>query len=220
MARLEPGPGVRWLDVATGTGEVARRAAEHGAEVTAQDISPGLLEQAKAKVPQATFEVGDVQQLPYEDGAFDVVSSVFGVIFAPDHQAAASELSRVCRKRLGLAVWEPNLELAEVYGRVGLEPPEGVAFEWGRPAYLQKLLGDAFDLGVDRRALILEGGSGEDVYELWMCSAPPFRAQVESLEPERRAEFRQAYVEYCERHRVGDGVRVPRMYLLVFGTKR
>jgi SAM-dependent methyltransferase len=220
VARLEPGPGVRWLDLATGTGEVARRAAARGAEVTAQDISPVLLEQARAKVPQATFDVGDVQQLPYEDGVFDVVSSVFGVIFAPDHEAVARELARVCRDRLGLAVWEESPELTDVYRRFDLEQPEGSAFEWGRPPYVRELLGSAFDLSADRRALILEGASGEEVYELWASAAPPFKAQVESLEPERRAEFRQAYIEYCEQFRVGDRVRVPRMYLLVFGRKQ
>jgi ubiquinone/menaquinone biosynthesis C-methylase UbiE len=179
-----------------------------------------LLEQAKAKVPQATFEVGDVQQLPYEDGAFDVVSSVFGVIFAADHEAAARELGRVCGDRLGLAVWEPNPELEAVYARFDLEPPEGRAFDWGRPEHQRELLGGAFDLLLDRRALILETASGEDAYELWATSGPIFKAQVESLDPERRAEFRQAYVEYCERFRVGDRVRVPRMYQLVFGKKQ
>jgi len=211
---------VRWLDVATGTGEVARRAAARGAEVTGLDIAPALLELARAKVPEATFDEGDAQQLPYEDASFDVVSSCFGVIFAPDHDAVARELARVCRTRLGLAVWEPSPELAELYGRFDLGSPEGHAYEWGKPQHLRQLLDASFDVNADRRALVLEGDSGEEIYELWASTSPPFKAMVDGLEPERRDAFRPAYVEYCERFRVGERVRVPRTYLLVFGSKR
>jgi ubiquinone/menaquinone biosynthesis C-methylase UbiE len=89
------------LDVATGTGEVALRAARLGGEVTALDVAPALLEQARAKSDREGLTIawtgGDAQALPYEDGGFDVVCSNFGVIFAPDPEAAAAELARVCK---------------------------------------------------------------------------------------------------------------------------
>src|SRR5918912_2631100 len=106
VARLVPAPGERWLDVGTGTGEVALRAARGGAEVTAIDISNELLELARAKedAERVSWELGDAQSLRFDDGAFDVVVSSFAVIFAPDQEAAAHELGRVCRRggRLGL----------------------------------------------------------------------------------------------------------------------
>jgi SAM-dependent methyltransferase len=220
VARLEPAPNVRWLDVATGTGEVARRAAAGGADVTGIDIAPAMIEAARGKVPDATFEVGDAQQLPYADASFDVVSSAFGVIFAPDQEAVARELARVSRARVGLTAWEPNPDLTELYDRFGAVLPEGRGpFDWGRRERVEELLGAAFELEVERRAWLLEGADGEELWQLWSTSAPPFKAHVESL-GERREEFHQAYVEYCERFRVGQRVRVPRTYLIVVGRKR
>src|SRR5438270_6491436 len=113
---LAPAPGTGWLDVATGTGAVALLAARAGAGVVGIDFAPRMIELARAKAGTlpVRFELGDAQALPYADGEFDVVSSVFGVIFAPNHEAAARELARVGRQRLGLATWCPNRELAEL----------------------------------------------------------------------------------------------------------
>jgi ubiquinone/menaquinone biosynthesis C-methylase UbiE len=112
--RLAPSPGDRWLDLATGTGAVALRAARAGAEVTGLDLAPALIETARSRAAEeglpVRFEVGDAERLPYGDGSFDVVSSAVGVMFAPDHGAVAAELARVCRPgaRLGLACWRPE----------------------------------------------------------------------------------------------------------------
>jgi SAM-dependent methyltransferase len=225
VARLEPGPGVGWLDVATGTGRVAIRAARAGADVTGLDISPRLLAQARAQADglPIRYDEGDAEQLPYEDASFDVVSSVVGTMFAPDHEAVARELARVCRSggRLGLVSWTPNAELAEVYGRFGLDPPEGRRpFEWGRDEYVRALLGDSFELETSEGTWYMEAGSGEEVWEIWSTAAPPFRAMVGTLAPAEREGFHEAYVEYCERYRTEDGVAVPRRYLLVLGRRR
>src|SRR5712691_5068062 len=85
VAELDPQPGERWLDVATGTGAVAVRAARAGAEVTGSDLAPALIETAKRLAAEEglsiDYEVADAEQLPYEDASFDVVSSSFGAIF-------------------------------------------------------------------------------------------------------------------------------------------
>lgn len=200
---------------------MAIRAAAAGAEVTGVDLAPAMLELARAKAPGLRFEVGDCQALAYPDGAFDVVSSCFGSIFAPDHEAVARELARVCRARLGLTAWVRDPALGEVYAACGLDTPEGrLPFEWGQPEHVEELLGAAFELELERHTWLLEGASGEDVWELWSRSAPPFKALVESLDAERRERFREGYVAYCESHRDGDRVRVPRDYLLVLGRRR
>jgi SAM-dependent methyltransferase len=221
VARLEPRAGERWLDVATGTGEVAIRAAAAGADVTGVDIAPAMVERARAKAPGIEFELGDVQALEQEDASFDVVSSSFGFIFAADHAATAREITRVCRDRLGFTAWEPNPELRDLYDRFDLDLPEGRhPFQWGRTEHIKELLGDAFDLELEHGTWVLEGSDGEENWSVWSNSSPPFMAMVESLEPDRRAAFREAYIEYCERYRDGDRVRVPRKYVLVLGRKR
>ena len=106
--------GERVLDVAAGNGNATLAAARRFASVTSTDYVPALLERgrrrAEAEGLDVTFEVADAEALPYPDASFDVVLSTFGVMFAPDHEQAASELMRVCRPggRIGLACWTPH----------------------------------------------------------------------------------------------------------------
>lgn len=97
LAAVEPG--VRILDIATGTGNAALAAARLGATSTGIDLAPRLIELARRRAGAegltASFEVGDLHQLPFPAGSFDRVISVFGVIFATDPARAASELVRV-----------------------------------------------------------------------------------------------------------------------------
>ena len=93
VARLGPRPGERWVDLATGTGAVALRAARAGASVTGQDLAPELIETARDLAAKdglpVDFEVGDAERLDYPDAWFDVVSSAHGVVHAYDHGAVA-----------------------------------------------------------------------------------------------------------------------------------
>jgi len=93
------GAGMRVLDVATGTGNVALRAAERGARVTALDLEPAQLQRGRAEAGGLDIEwvQGDAQDLPFADGSFDVVTSAAGAIFAGDHARTAAELRRVTR---------------------------------------------------------------------------------------------------------------------------
>lgn len=94
-------PGVRLLDVACGSGNLSIPAARAGAVVTGVDIAPNLVEQARSRAQKesvtVTFDEGDAEQLPYDDGAFDIVVSMFGAMFAPRPEIVAQELARVCR---------------------------------------------------------------------------------------------------------------------------
>src|SRR5512138_2909534 len=93
--------GERVLDVAAGNGNATLAAARRFADVTSTDYVPALLEggrrRAEAEGLVVKFEPADAENLPYADASFDVVLSTYGVMFAPDHQRAASELMRVCR---------------------------------------------------------------------------------------------------------------------------
>src|SRR4051794_20889436 len=95
------GPGDHVLDVAAGSGNVAIPAAATGAHVIASDLTPELLYQgradAEARGLKLDWQAADVEQLPFDEDAFDVVTSCVGIMFAPRHQQAADELIRVCR---------------------------------------------------------------------------------------------------------------------------
>ena len=106
--------GQRVLDVAAGTGNVAIRAAEAGASVVASDLTPEHFEAGRAEARRRGVELdwveADAEALPFGDGEFDVVTSSFGAMFAPDHRAVADELVRVCRPggTIGLASFTPD----------------------------------------------------------------------------------------------------------------
>jgi len=221
VEKLAPQPGERWLDLATGTGAVAARAAAAGAAVVGVDIAPGMLEIARGKAPEVRFELGDAGALEYEDASFDVVASSFGLIFAPDHGATARELARVCRSRMGFTAWEPDPELRDLYESFDTWPSEGKApFEWGKRDHVEELLADTFELEIEEGIWYLEGSDGEELWQFWTRGAPPFKVMVDAMDDEKRAAFRKGYVEYVERHREGDVVRPSRRYLLVIGKRR
>lgn len=104
------------------------------------------------------FLVGDAQALPVPSGAFDVVTSVFGVMFAPDQPRAAAELLRVCRPggTIALASWMPEGFAADVFAEVAarVPPPPGLdpPMRWGTEAGLAELLGGgAREIATHRR---------------------------------------------------------------------
>ena len=115
IERLAPTRGVRWLDLACGTGAVAERASRAGAQVTGVDLAPALIETARERAAEQGLEidyrVGDCERLEeLADESFDVVSSTCGVMFAPDHKATARELGRVTKSggRLGSSTGTPT----------------------------------------------------------------------------------------------------------------
>jgi SAM-dependent methyltransferase len=221
VSRLSSRTGERWLDVATGTGEVALRASRAGAEVTGLDIAPRLLEQARAKSTDVAWVEGDAQALPFADGSFDVVSSCFGLIFAPAQEVAAREVARVCSDRLGLTVWRPDEGPHAIYAAFSGEQRDGpTSDDWGREERLKELLGDAFELEIEEHVWWLEGERPEDVFQLMSNGAPPLRALIDSLEPDRAAEFREAMLQHWSEFQTAEGVREPRHYLLVLGRRR
>jgi SAM-dependent methyltransferase len=228
VAELSPRAGEHWLDVATGTGAVAIRAAREGAEVTGLDLAPRLVETARRLAAgeglAIRFDVGDCEDLPYDGASFDVVASAVGVIFAPDHSAVARELARVCLPggRLGLVSWRPNPAFSAVLEpfRPPPEPGAGDPDDWGRVEHVRELLADAFELRFVEGSHALQGESAEAIWALLTTAHGTFKSLLESLNTGRRAELHRAFVGYLERHRVDGGIRAPDDYLLVTGVRR
>ena len=229
---VEPRQGEAWLDVATGTGEIAVRAAGQGAEVTGLDLAPDLIERAQARAKDAGVEVhldvGDAENLPYDDAAFDTVSSSFGAMFAPDHVAVAAELGRVCKPggRLGLLTWHPTAGVAEFFKVMAAympPPPEGAGspFAWGDPGHVQELLGESFELRFEEGDCPQPGSSAEEVWELFSTSYGPTKALANSLEPDKLEALKGDWVAHFQQFRQDDGtVSQPRPYVLVAGKRR
>jgi SAM-dependent methyltransferase len=228
VARLHPRPGERWLDLATGTGAIAVRAARAGADVTAQDLAAGLIETARRLAADeglsVQFDVGDAERIAYPEASFDVVSSAHGVVHAYDHRAVASELARVCRPhgRLGLTYWLPNPELQAMMERVGYARPQGADLpsDWVRPDYVTGLLGEAFELEFAEAVCQWTGESGAAMWRLLIESDGPAREGVARLGRGERAALERDWIEYFERHRTPTGISAPRPYLLILGSRR
>ena len=143
------------LDVAAGNGNAALAAARRNASVTASDYVPALLKDAAARAAAGkltlTTRLADAEQLPFADRSFDVVMSIFGVMFAPRQEQAASELIRVARAggRLGLASWTPDGFVGDIFRTVAKHvppPPVPSVFDWGSEPALAKLLGPRTEL--------------------------------------------------------------------------
>ncbi len=152
----------RVLDVAAGNGNATLAAARRFAHVTSTDYVPALLEKgrerARAEVLPVNFQVADVEALPFADSRYDVVLSTFGVMFAPDHAKAASEMLRVLRPggRIGLANWTPEGFIGRLFKVIGrhVPPPAGLQSPalWGTEAHLKALFGaKAASLDIQRR---------------------------------------------------------------------
>ncbi len=155
--------GHRVLDVACGSGNAALAAARRHADVTGLDYVPTLVERARQRAEAdqtpAEFHVGDAQALPYETASFDRVLSVFGVMFAPDHERAAAELLRVCKPggTIALANWMPEDFGGDIFRTMAkhVPPPPGVkpGVRWGTAQGLGELLGHGGRVTHERRTV-------------------------------------------------------------------
>ena len=219
VASLAPQPGERWLDAATGTGanRAARRPCRCGRHRPGSRRGhdrAGARGGRESEGLDIRFDVGDVEQLPYEDSAFDVVASAVGAILTPNHRATAAELARVCRPggRLGLTAWRPGVGYFEVMRRF-YPPPEPEIDDrenWGREEYVSELLGEDFELRFEAGENPFVGPSGE---ELWSRQLAGVGAGAGALSTRSSriggVRCTTTIVEYFEQHRVGGGIHAP-----------
>ena len=212
-ARLVKFAGVRaghsLLDVGCGTGVVAITAARNGARVDGLDLTPELLDRARENARIANVEVdlreGDVEALPFDDGAFDVVLSQFGHMFAPRPDLALAEMIRVLKPggRIAFATWPPELLIGSSFALVGkyMPPPPGVSPppQWGDVGIVRERLGTRVkDIVFDRACMLVPALSVPSYRDYVEHTAGPMLRLVESLttsDPARLAQFRAEYDE-------------------------
>lgn len=229
VERLNPAPGERYLDIACGTGRVCELAATAGSTVVGIDLAPHLIEVAKHRAEQRglriDYRVGDAEQLDVADGAFDAVSSTFGLMFAPTQEAVASELARVTRPggRIALANWTPEGRIGQMFriqGSYAPVPPPSNPLLWGTEERCRELLGDDFDLTFERQINRWEYESGAWAWDYMATRFGPTVTLLEMLPQDRADGLRDDLVAFGESARQGDRIVDDREYLLVLGTRK
>ena len=216
----------RVLDVATGSGNAALAAARRGCSVVGLDYVPALLDRARLRADaeglEAEFVEGDAESLPFADGSFDVVSSVFGAMFAPNQEQTARELVRVCRSggRIGLAAHTPEGFVGQLFKTYAnhVPPPVGLRSPvlWGTEERLRELFGEEIaDMRVAKRHYVFRYRSAKAYLEYWRRYYGPTMKSFDAVGEAGRAALETDMLELIARfNRADDGsMVVPSEYL-------
>jgi ubiquinone/menaquinone biosynthesis C-methylase UbiE len=224
-------PGMRVLDVATGTGNVAIRAAAAGADVVGLDIAPELFEAARRRAGEAGVEVdwveGDAECLPFDDDSFDRVFTAFGTIHTTEHDRAANELVRVCKPggEIVMANWSPNsfpARLSSLLRRLELEETRSAVdpSEWGTHGHPRRVLGGQLVLAIEPASVDLVFESVDAMLAHYEENFGPLAVARREVDPQLYENLRRELRAWIEEHDTGDGeTRVAASYLLVVGHK-
>ena len=217
-----------------GTGNVALRAAEAGADVVASDLEPAQLaagrRAAEARGLDLAWVEADAAALPFPDASFDVVTSSAGAIFAPEQQAVADELVRVCRPggTIGMINFTPG-SMADaffaVFGRHA--PPSNGApspIRWGEEAHVRALFGPPVDLALSRRSYVERSPGGpREFCDFYKATFGPVVALYAALDDDATAALDADFLDFATSWaRTGDGghAEYDVEYLLVVGSVR
>jgi SAM-dependent methyltransferase len=150
--RLKVGPGTRLLDVGCGAGLAAQLAAQRGAQVAGLDASAALLEIARERVPHEGFRVGDLEELPYADRSFDIVTGFNSFQYAGSPVTALQQARRVVKAggHVVMLIWgrAQDCQHAATLAAVGscLPPPPpgaGGPFALSEPGLVESLMEQA-----------------------------------------------------------------------------
>jgi ubiquinone/menaquinone biosynthesis C-methylase UbiE len=207
IARLNIQQGTRVLDVACGSGNLSIPAATRGAVVTGVDIAPNLVAEARQRAAHEKlniqFDEGDAVELPYRDAIFDLVVSMYGVMFAPAPEMAAKELLRVCRPggTIALANWTPAGFIGQMLKTVSgqVPPPPGMVSPllWG----MEDTIKSRFTEGVQsikctpRKVYFDFPFSPADTVDFFITYYGPTNRALASLPDDKKNGLRQALVD-------------------------
>ena len=223
-------------DVACGTGNAAIPAARAGASVTGLDLTPRMLEAARARGRAAGVTIewaeGDAEDLPFGDQRFDVILSTFGCMFAPRHEVVADEIARVLRPggRVGFCAWTAEGSIGDFFRAAGKylpPPPEFVSppLMWGDEQYVRGLFEGTrigFEFEFEREVAEIRHDSVAAAVDCYATKFGPVVTARVLLDADGRwPALRDDMVELLERHNTSGGTRVvlPAQYLVAFGRK-
>jgi SAM-dependent methyltransferase len=225
------GAGQEVLDVAAGDGNFALACAFEGASVVASDISPGMVERGRKRSADEGYDVewveADAEALPFDDGRFECVGSVFGAVMAPRPDIVAQELFRVVRpgNTVGLAAWVPDGVARELFavGRRYAPPSDAPTHEqWGDEDTVRARIGElANSIEMERMSLPWSGESPEQYVDFMERNAPMQAAAKEAMPPEVYAKMRGDFLEVARGWAGGDGpFSVDAEYLVIVARKK
>ena len=233
VGRLNIQPGMKVLDVACGNGNLAVAAARRGADVTGIDIADNLVEAAKKRAKSLglniKFEQGDAEAMPYDDGTFDMVMTMYGAMFTPRPDVTAAELVRVCKPggRVAMANWTPAGFVGQMFklGTKYLPPPDmPPPVLWGTPDTVKERFGDRLaDLKMTPRMAEFEYAfPPAGVVTLFETYFGPTVMAFKAIPPENHESYRKDLEALWAEHNTSTGneTRVNGEYLEVIGTKR
>jgi SAM-dependent methyltransferase len=219
-------PGSHVIDVACGNGNAALAAARSGAHVLGVDYVPALLENGRARAAaeglDVEFALGDAEDLPVPAQSFDALLSVFGAMFAPDHQRTADEVLRVTRPgaTVGLASWTPDGFIGQMFRVIGshVAPPAGVQSPllWGTEDHLRDLFGAAVtDLRPVERTCTFRFPAATDFVEFFREWYGPTLKAFEALDEGGRAALAGDLTDLARRwdRNRGGSIAIPATYL-------
>jgi len=221
------------LDVATGSGNAAMAAARRGCAVVGIDYVPSLLDRARRRTEAegltADYIEADAEALPFADASFDVVTSVFGAMFAPDQVQTANELARVTRPggRIGLVAHTPDGFIGQLFKTNArhVAPPPGLASPvlWGTEERLAELFADdVAEMRVEKRMFAFRYPSPTAYVEYWRTFYGPTMKTFQAVGAEGRQALEDDLLALIKRfNRADDGTMVvPSEYLEVVIVKR
>ena len=224
-------PGTTLLDVGCGAGQLALIAARAGAKVTGCDIATNWLEQARTRAAaeglEIKFEEGDAEALPYEDGRFDAVTSMFGAMFAPRPELVAAELTRVCRPggTIAMANWTPSGFIGQMFKTIARHiAPSGMPSPalWGDEATVRDRFRNGIaELKLTRRLYRFEYPFPADaVVEFFRVNYGPMTRAFASLDASGQKILRSELVRLWAEHNTAtdNTTKVEAEYLEVVAT--
>ncbi len=230
--RLEIPPGARLLDVGCGAGQLALIAARNDLSVTGCDIATNWLQKARARAHAEglpiTFEEGDAESLPYEDGQFDAVVSLIAAMFAPRPDLVAAEMTRVCRPggTIAMANWTAEGFVGQMFKAISKYiAPSGMPSPvlWGNPGVVRERFRDGVsDLKLARQQYHFRYPfPPETVVDFFRSNYGPTARAFDSLDVAAQAKLRSELVAlWSAYNKAADGTtEVDGEYLELIATR-
>jgi SAM-dependent methyltransferase len=235
MELLDPQPGERVLDVATGTGVAAFMAAERvgpSGQVVATDISEKMINQtqgyaAKRGITNMEFERADAEDLPYPDASFDAVTCVLGLMFPAEPQRAIDQIYRVLKPggRAAVCVWgrRENCGWAELFPITDARVESDVCplfFQLGLPGALPLAFENAgfSDITEERRGTLLEFRATRELLAA-MFGGGAVALAYSRMPDEVREEMHREFLDSVEEYRNGNGYAIPGEFVFLLARK-
>lgn len=232
LDRMPLQAGSTLLDVACGSGQLALAAARRGIQATGVDIATNSIQAARMRVvyegPAVTFDEGDVEDLPYAEGSFDAVATLFGAMFAPRPELAASEMMRVAKPGglIAMANWTAQGFIGKMFKVISrfIEPPGMPSpLLWGDEA----TVAERFGMGVEDLRMTRVNYTFDypfppaEVVEFFRQYYGPANLGFASLGASEAAALRSELEELWSSHNMGGEERtiVPSEYLEVVARR-